>query len=110
VSRVAKCFTDHRAEQRIEHSVEELVAQRIHAIACGYKDLNDHDTLRNDPLFALASGKRDPLGQDRHQARDRGCALVHARPTASSFPSPGQEASSRSRCGRSAAAAQHPAR
>ena len=45
----AACFTDHRDADLIEHSVEELVAQRIYALALGYEDLNDHDDLRNDP-------------------------------------------------------------
>ncbi len=40
-------------------------AQRLHALALGYEDLNDHDTLRLDPFLAVAAGKQDPLGQDR---------------------------------------------
>ena len=70
--RIAACFDDHRDPDRIEHSVRELVAQRILGIVCGYEDLNDHDRLRDDPLLALASGKRDPLGQKRERRRDRG--------------------------------------
>ena len=45
LERFAGCFTDHRATDRIEHSVPELVAQRIYALALGYEDLNDHDQL-----------------------------------------------------------------
>ena len=74
--RVAGCFVDHRAEHRIEHTVKELVAQRILGLACGYEDLNDHDNLRHDPLFALAAGKLDPTGSDRKRERDVGCALA----------------------------------
>ena len=55
----ARCLTDHRDPARIQHSVEELVAQRVYGIACGYEDLNDHDQLRKDPLFAVAVGKTD---------------------------------------------------
>jgi hypothetical protein len=58
--RFARCFRDLRAAERIEHSVESLVRQRVLALACGYEDLNDHDTLRHDVLLALASGKDDP--------------------------------------------------
>lgn len=29
-------------------------------ILCGFEDLNDHDTLRDDALLALAVGKKDP--------------------------------------------------
>jgi hypothetical protein len=72
----AGCFTDHRAVDRIEHSVEELIAQRIYALALGYEDLNDHEQLRADPLLAVLAGKRDPEGKDRKQERDRGKALA----------------------------------
>src|SRR3954452_10892486 len=74
--RFAGCFTDHRAGDRIEHSVEELVGQRIYALALGYEDLNDHEQLRADPLLAVLAGKRDPEGKDRKQERDRGKALA----------------------------------
>lgn len=53
--RVAKCFTDHRERERVDHAVKTLVAQRIHGIALGYEDLNDHDELRHDPALALLS-------------------------------------------------------
>ena len=33
------------------------MAQRIAGLALGYEDLNDHDSLRHDPLLALLSGK-----------------------------------------------------
>ena len=42
------CFTDYRNPDRIEHTVEELVAQRVYGLALGYEDLNDHEELRND--------------------------------------------------------------
>ena len=73
---LADCFRDHRDRSRIEHSVEELVAQRILALACGYEDLNDHDELREDPLFAVAVGKSDPTGTERPRQRDVGAPLA----------------------------------
>ncbi len=76
LERFAGCFSDHRAVDRIEHSVAELVAQRIYGVALGYEDLNDHDQLRADPLLAVLAGKRDPEGHDRKQERDRGKALA----------------------------------
>lgn len=57
LTRFAACFRDLRAPERIEHSVESLIRQRVMALACGYEDLNDHDPLRHDALLALASGK-----------------------------------------------------
>jgi hypothetical protein len=74
--RFAACFTDHRRRERIEHTVGELVSQRVLAQVQGYEDLNDHDTLRDDPLLALASGKRDLVGAERLRRRDRGHALA----------------------------------
>lgn len=71
---LAQCFDDSRHPVFVDHSVEELLAQRLHALALGYEDLNDHDTLRLDPLLAVAAGKQDPLGQDR--LHDKSCALA----------------------------------
>ena len=72
----AACFTDHRDPDLIEHTVAELVAQRVYALALGYEDLNDHDDLRSDPLLAVLVGKADPTGQSRVRRRDVGKALA----------------------------------
>jgi hypothetical protein len=72
----AGCFTDHRDPELIEHTVEELIAQRVYGLCLGYEDLNDHDTLRHDPLLAVLVGKKDPLGQDRLRLQDKGKALA----------------------------------
>jgi hypothetical protein len=63
--RLADCFGDLRHPVFVEHSVPELLAQRIYAEALGYEDLNDHQQLRGDPLLATACGKRDPVGDKR---------------------------------------------
>ena len=63
-------------EELIEHTVGELIAQRVYALALGYEDVNDHDQLRYDPLLAVLVGKHDPLGQKRRSRRDRGKALA----------------------------------
>jgi hypothetical protein len=76
VERFAGCFRDHRDAERIEHTVKELVAQRVYALALGYEDLNDHDQLRQDPLLAVLAEKADPLGESRARERDRGKALA----------------------------------
>ena len=55
--RFAGCFTDRRAPALIEHEVRTLVLQRVAGIALGYEDLNDHDTLRADPVMAVLAGK-----------------------------------------------------
>src|SRR5882762_6576211 len=76
VRQFAACFEDHRRADRIEHSVSELVRQRIYGLALGYEDLNDHDQLRADPLLATLVGKKDPTGAQRVRARDVGKALA----------------------------------
>lgn len=76
VARFAEQFVDHRNPEAIEHTVKDLVGQRVYALALGYEDLNDHDRLRLDPLPAILVGKEDPTGQDRRLARDKGRALA----------------------------------
>jgi hypothetical protein len=70
---VAACFKDGRQPERVEHTVETLVAQRIHGIALGYEDLNDHDELRHDPVLGLVSGKLE--------ARRPDCAVLAGKST-----------------------------
>ena len=76
LKRFARCFTDHRMEERIEHPVLDLLRQRVYGLALGYEDLNDHDQLRADPLLASACGKEDPLGVERERPEDRGKAMA----------------------------------
>ena len=76
VARFAECFRDHRDRERIEHTVRELVAQRVYGLALGYEDLNDHEELRRDPLLAVLAEKADPTGGSRARERDRGKALA----------------------------------
>jgi hypothetical protein len=76
LKRVARCFRDYRDPERIEHSVEELIKQRVFAMALGYEDLNDHDSLRHDVVMGLLCEKSDPSGSDRMRERDRGKAIA----------------------------------
>lgn len=76
--RVAACFEDKRVPWRVEHSVEELVTQRVLGIVQGYEDLNDHDAVRTDPALATAVGKTAPFGDRRREARHEGTALASA--------------------------------
>jgi hypothetical protein len=73
---VAGCFQDYRDPERIEHSVEELIKQRVYALALGYEDLNDHDSLRHDLVMGLLCEKSDPSGSNRVRERDRGKAIA----------------------------------
>jgi len=76
IERFAACFQDHRAAGQVEHSVKELVGQRVYGLALGYEDLNDHEELRRDPLLAVLAEKPDPTGESRARKRDRGKALA----------------------------------
>ena len=71
VERFADCFEDAREPGQVEHTVEELLRQRIYALGLGYEDLNDHDELRSDALLAAVVGKWDPTGESRSRDRDR---------------------------------------
>jgi hypothetical protein len=75
---LAQCFRDTREQVYVDHSVPQLLAQRLYGLALGYEDLNDHQRLRLDPLLAAACEKLDPLGQDRFNPAHRGIALAGA--------------------------------
>ena len=76
IKRLADCFLDHRDPDRIDHTVFQLLAQRIGGIALGYEDVNDHDDLRRDPILAIFAGKADPTGDHRKRERDLGYPLA----------------------------------
>ena len=73
VDRFAACFTDHRQQELIEHSVATLVGQRVFGLALGYEDILDHDALRHDPIFAVLAGKLE--------AKRKNCAPVAGKST-----------------------------
>jgi hypothetical protein len=96
LTKLAGCFTDYRDQERIDHQVGELIAQRIFALALGYEDLNDHNTLRDDALLAVAVGKKDPTGEQRKRERDRGHGLAsHSTLNRLELTPPGADAESR---------------
>lgn len=72
--RLAKCIVDTRQAGKVEHSIRDLVRQRLFGIACGYADCNDAERLAHDPIQKLLVG-RDPLS---------GAALA-SQPTLSRF-------------------------
>jgi hypothetical protein len=76
LQRFSDCFVDYRDPDLIEHTVVELVSQRVYGIALGYEDINDHDDLRHDALLATLVGKTDPTGASRLRERDRGFPLA----------------------------------
>jgi hypothetical protein len=59
LARLAECFLDGRDPARVQHTVGEMVAQRVYGLALGYEDLNDHEQLRQDPLLKLLAAQPD---------------------------------------------------
>jgi len=59
IGRLAQSFLDGRNQALVEHSVAEMLSQRIYGLALGYEDLNDHEQLRKDPVFGILAGKEE---------------------------------------------------
>jgi hypothetical protein len=60
--RMAACLTDPQPQR--EQSLLSMLRQRLFGILAGYEDCNDHDTLRDDPIFKLLADRLpedDPL-------------------------------------------------
>jgi hypothetical protein len=57
--RLAECFLDGRNQNRIEHTIAEMLSQRVYGLALGYEDINDHEQLRNDPVFGILAGHEE---------------------------------------------------
>lgn len=57
IENFVNCFVDFRNPKYCEHSLDQLLSQRVFALCAGNEDLNDHDSLRNDKLFSLLVGK-----------------------------------------------------
>lgn len=52
----ARCIADPRNPDRIQHSVLEMLRQRVYGLALGWEDLNDHSALRQDVAIQTAVG------------------------------------------------------
>ena len=59
--RVARALGDRRQRAKVRHEVVTMVRQRVHAVAAGYEDLNDHDALRHDEVVQTACERDESL-------------------------------------------------
>jgi len=62
--RLAACLHDPKPAADRVHTLIAMLRQRLFGILAGYEDCNDHDTLRDDPVFKLVAGRLpddDPL-------------------------------------------------
>jgi hypothetical protein len=57
--RLAECFLDGRNQNLVEHTIQEMLCQRVFGLALGYEDINDHEQLRKDPVFGILAGRDD---------------------------------------------------
>lgn len=69
---LSQALRDPRHPSYIDHTIEEMLTQRIAQICCGYEDADDCDVLRDDPLFKLTAGRfpeEDPLASQPTMSR-----------------------------------------
>ena len=64
IDAINDAIDDPRCQWLIEHDQRTVLAQRIFAIAAGYEDLNDHQTLRKDTLMQAVTDRRLKPGQN----------------------------------------------
>ena len=64
ISCLAGCLRDGRQAGKVDHSLEELVGQRVFSIACGYADANDAARLAADPIHKMLLGRDPVAGRD----------------------------------------------
>ena len=60
VASLAGCLQDNRQAGKVDHSLPQLLAQRVFSIACGYPDGNDSARLGADPVHKMLLD-RDPV-------------------------------------------------
>lgn len=57
----ATILTDARDPDRVQHTSQLILRQRLYQIVAGYEDADDADHLRHDPVFQLLAG--GPMGE-----------------------------------------------
>jgi Transposase DDE domain group 1 len=68
----AAVLDDPRAPEQTFHTFTEMTRSRVYGILAGYEDQNDHDVLRNDPVFKLVAGRSpaaEPLASQPTHSR-----------------------------------------
>lgn len=63
-SRFSSCMIDRRDSAKTRHTITDQFRQRVYQICLGYEDANDADTLRSDPAFKIAVGRRPETDDD----------------------------------------------
>jgi hypothetical protein len=64
IGSLAGCLEDKRQAGKVDHSLRELLAQRVFSIACGYPDANDSARLGSDPIHKMLLDRDAVTGLD----------------------------------------------
>jgi hypothetical protein len=64
IGRLSRCIDDKRDPRYIDHSIRELMTQRVMQIACGYEDADDCDAMRYDPMLKIVCGRTPVSGAE----------------------------------------------
>ncbi len=79
--RMAACLAGCDARSDPAHSTLQMLRQRLYGILADYEDCNDHDDLRDDPVFKVVAGKLpgdDPLASQPTLSRFENALLIPA--------------------------------
>lgn len=74
---LAACLRDERQAGKVEHTIHQMLGQRIFGLACGYADTNDAARLANDPVHKLLVGK-DPESEEGLASQPTLCRFENA--------------------------------
>jgi len=61
---ISSCITDTRDQRYIDHTVNEMLTQRVFQVAAGYEDCNDCNDLRGDMVFKACANRLPQSGAD----------------------------------------------
>lgn len=64
ISSISNCITDDRDSRYVDHTITELITQRVFQIAAGYEDCNDCNDLRGDMVLKTCAGRLPQTGND----------------------------------------------
>lgn len=63
IQSITNCITDSRHPSYVDHSLKELISQRVYQIAAGYEDANDCNYLKDDAVLKMCVGRLPETGK-----------------------------------------------
>ena len=72
---VESLIDDPRSPRHTDHSLLQLVRQRVYQVAAGYEDCNDADRLRVDPALRLVANRVRCISLKPAELRQSGLSL-----------------------------------